>query len=328
MDYLLVGIASILFPYVLNLSGIDYQAYVGLKGSLQDVNQYELELVDNKGNYIISQVELINYTGYGIRPDFFVDYAMSKGRFWFAPTFGVEPLNTGIQFRTKLSTGGSDSTDEVHYNKGAYIGLKLGFSILQPNQELNGYGAFGITPYILGGVRPVAYENGGYYKSSEEKRYEPFFGIGAKIDFKGPWSAYIQYQRLEFETKGSALARQITISESEIQFGVAYWFRTSEESSKLDKVSNYDQIVQKINEDNVVTKDPNKKLFTLPSFLSPKGTPVKDGDSSPSRSNTEQAKSISSASKELKSDSKLSDKAKKKKEEGLQNLNIGNMFDF
>lgn len=307
MEYILASLVYLLFPYMLGLSGIDYQSYIGLKTSIQDMNQYQIKLLPISSNqdYIITQQALVNDAGYGLRPDFFAEWDMYFGHFFVAPTVGIEPLQTSINFKIKQINGSehSGNNEQVSFYKTPYVGAKIGLSIFKSTPESRLHGTFNLIPYIDFSLGAVDYEGISLYRSSIEKKFKLMWGVGAKIDFKTPWSAFIEYKRVSFNTKASSLNHQIDITENQIQFGVAYWFMNTNNKSQTDKIDNYNTIINTINggKKPSVKKAKNAKA----PLVSSTGVNIKEGQEAPTNSNTNQTNAITELNQTLREDNSL-----------------------
>lgn len=315
MDYLIVTISSILFPYILSLSGIDYKADLGLKGSYQNFNKYSISLLkgeDNDKRYI-AETSIVSYRSDSIKPDLFVDYSFSKpkSRFFMAASFGVEPFDSGMQVVTKRKeTQDGAQTEEIHYLKDPYIALKVGYSILKNNPQLNGYGAFGITPYVIAGIMPITYQDGGNYRNSNVTKYTTYWGLGSKINFQGPWSFYLEYRDVKVDGRGSQMKYQVSLREKAYQFGFSYWLTAGKTAAQLNAQKNYSAIIKEINKNNGANAGAQHQVYSAD---------TKKINTSANK-NAETNNVISTFGSDLTKNSNIIKEATDKKVEGLYNL--------
>lgn len=316
MDYLIVAISSVLFPYILGLSGLDYKADIGIKASYQDFNKYSVSLLEGEDNSkrYVSKTSLLNYRADSIKPDVFLEYAFSnpKSRFFMAADFGMDTFDSGIQITTRRKeTNDGAQTEEFHYIKQPYVSLKVGYSIMKNNPELNGYGAFGFTPYFIGGIMPLSYQDGSNYHSSTVTKYTPYWGFGSKINVKGPWSFYVEYRNIKVDGRGTQLKYQSSVTEQVFQFGFSYLLTSSREKAKLNAQQNYYKIIAEINKNNGANAGAQHQVFSSDSEKLHSGSTNK---------NAETNSLINGFSNDLTKNSKLIKQTTDKKAEALYNL--------
>ncbi|MGV3278978.1 outer membrane protein [Rickettsiales bacterium LUAb2] len=293
MDYLVALALSIIFPYAFNAAHINYDADFGVAGSLINENGYKLKLINNTGptQYQISKSSVIN-AEYGVRPTFFLDYGVNINRFWIAPTIGFEPFNTTIRYTSVIasSVGGSGSETQFTYAKGPYMGLKLGYTVLKSDPKGNYFSGLGLTPYVTAAIQNISYEQTANFSSggeagTSESKYRFVWAVGSKIDFKGNWSAYVQYQQTVINSNGvraDYLPHPLQITEQQVQFGVAYRFISAEKKADIDSAINYNNIVNvltpsfdgKTANDNTVVNADNQNTSTPTMDLMPSLSPL------------------------------------------------------
>lgn len=267
MGYLLGSLVAVIFPFLFKASNIEYIANGGVLFSSVDTNSYSVSTIKgfNKLEYSIYQLEVLN-KNFGVRPDFFIDYWVHYGRLFIAPTVSFEPLNTSMQFKVKnvdSESSNSDTQVQFSYNKGPFVGIKLGYQLIK-GDPLRGYmGSLDVMPYILAGTEEINYEDTSYISSASERSFKYVFGVGGVVRFIGGWSFYAQYKRLSLNSLGSLnITQAIDIDENELQIGMSYWFNKSKYiSDNMKRKQSYQDIIDKVAEPvKFIYKDSNKNI--------------------------------------------------------------------
>ncbi|MDR2007620.1 MAG: hypothetical protein LBQ34_01440 [Alphaproteobacteria bacterium] len=260
MDYLVVIFLSLLTPFSLTLSDVDYSTGLGVKVS----NSTNENSFSNKVNAVSittgsrsdSDVVSVKHFGpYGVHYDLSVEYQvypfMYKANFlqnfWVAPKASYEPLRDSAMVILQPRNSTRTKAIPIMFNQHPSFGFNLGYDAYQFKK-----GGEIISPYFGMQFMRVGYEGDANFDMQESFDSSIQYVVGLSYKMDSNWAAVAEMSTLYVDLRAvEGQDQDMTAQITRMKFGVVYYLNNSIAKTKENKDATYIGILKSI--------DPNFK---------------------------------------------------------------------
>ncbi len=269
MDYLIVAFLTLLTPFTLSMSDIDYTPGFSVKVS----NSTESNLFSNKlsatsiktGTNSDSDIISVSHFGpYGVFFDLSVEYQiypfLNKKTFlknlWFAPKFSYEPLRDSALIIMQPVTSSNTSAIPVMFNQHPSFGFNLGYDVYQFKK-----GGELLSPYFGMQFMRVGYEGESNFDMQELYDSSIQYTLGLAYRMDENWSANVEFANTFIDARGvEGQTQDVTLKVTRWKFGITYYLSNTIAKQKENKDNTYSEILRSI-DSNLNNKIKDKKAI-------------------------------------------------------------------
>lgn len=255
MDYLIVAFLTLLTPFTLSMSDIDYTPGFSVKIS----NSTESGLFTNKisaepistGTKADSQVISAKHFGpYGVFFDLSLEYQiypfLNKKNYlkniWVAPKFSYEPLRDSALVIMKPISSTRTQAVPVMFNQHPSFGFNIGYDAYQFKK-----GGEIISPYFGMQFMRVGYEGESSFDEQELFDSSIQYNLGLAYRMNQNWAANIEWSNTFIDSRGVEGQNQdLILQVTRWKFGVTYYLDDSIAKQKENKDNAYSDILKSI----------------------------------------------------------------------------------
>lgn len=250
MDYILAIVFSVLTPFVLENSNIDYSTGLFVDVSNNNINSYGAKSIksDSKNQFDILNVEhsgtYNNVYGVGVNYKFYNFFEDSyKKNIWFRPKIGYHPLREMIDVQMLSQISVNPVVKRYHYAEHPYFGLDIGYDLYTFHKgEL-------LASYAGVNFMRVGYEGESGLFSLEQYDSVAQFVLGLEYIMDYKWSIYSELTYMNMELKAIPdQGQDIRLIQQRLQFGFAYHLYNSDIDivDKKNREENYSNLIEEI----------------------------------------------------------------------------------
>ncbi|MDR0483905.1 MAG: hypothetical protein LBH40_01310 [Alphaproteobacteria bacterium] len=260
MDYLVIIFLSLLTPFSLSLSDIDYNTGFGVKisDSTSDsiisnrISAKPIKTGTRSDNEVVSAE---HYGPYGILYDLSIEYQVYPfvhkdsylQNFWIAPKFSYEPLRDSALVLIKPSTSNRTKAISIMFNQHPSFGFNIGYDAYHFDK-----GGEILSPYFGMQFMRVGYEGESNFDMQELFDSSIQYNLGLNYKMDENWAANIEMSTTFVDIRASeGLDQDMTLKITRVKFGVIYYLANSIDKQKENKDNTYIGILKSI--------DPNFK---------------------------------------------------------------------
>ncbi len=260
MDYIVVILLSLLTPFTLSMSDVEYNTGFGVKLS----NNTSSNIFSNKltgssinlGDKSDSKVLKVQHFGpYGVYYDLSVEYKIypffDKSNFfnnmWIAPKFSYEPLMESALFTVKPDSSTKNKTIALMVTQHPSFGFNIGYDLYQFKS-----GGEIISPYFGFQFMKIGYHGEANYDMQEILSNSIKYTLGLAYNMDQNWTLNAEFSTVSIAAIGAeGLGQDLNLRINRVKFGVTYYLDDSIAKQKENKDDTYINILKSI--------DPNFK---------------------------------------------------------------------
>lgn len=255
MDYLIVAFLTLLTPFTLSMSDIDYTTGLGVKvsdstesGPFSNKLSAKAIKTGTKSDYEIQKVQ--HYGPYGVFFDLSVEYQiypfLNKKNYlknvWIAPKFSYEPLRDSALITMRSQSSSRPQAIPIMFNQHPSFGFNIGYDAYQFKK-----GGEIITPYFGMQFMRVGFEGESNFDMQElfDSSIQYTFGLAYRMDQN--WAANIELANTFVDVRAVEGENQdFTLQVTRIKLGVTYYLDNSIARQKENKDNTYSDILNSI----------------------------------------------------------------------------------
>ncbi|MCL2567458.1 MAG: hypothetical protein FWE18_05130 [Alphaproteobacteria bacterium] len=260
MDYLVVVFLSMLTPFTLSLSDIDYNTGFGVKIS-NSTNENSFSNKISASSITIGSrsdsdvVSTQHYGPYGVFYDLSVEYQLYPfmyktnflQNFWVAPKASYEPLRDSALVILKPRNSNRTKAIPIMFNQHPSFGFNLGYDTYQFKK-----GGEIISPYFGMQFMRVGYEGESNFDMQESFDSAIQYTIGLSYKMDSNWAAVAEMSTVSVDLRAvEGQDQDLVATIRRMKFGVVYYLSDRIVANKENKDTTYIGILKSI--------DPNFK---------------------------------------------------------------------